>query len=151
MEAERFDQRLASKASILTCMNGPFERIILFMLRYFLFVALGSGLVIHTDIFFFLWQPANGEHDKQVISVVDVAYGGENGFNQAIEQSSEVLGNVKFIQEKKVIQKYFDEISQVRIKPISIFEDYLCVPSSGLSSRKVIQKELLAQCKFGSS
>lgn len=48
----------------------------------------------------------------KVISIVDVSYGGENGFNQAIELSSEVLGSVKFIQEKKVIQKYFDEISQ---------------------------------------
>ncbi|KAJ3055599.1 Electron transfer flavoprotein alpha-subunit [Rhizophlyctis rosea] len=48
----------------------------------------------------------------KVIKLVDVSYGGENGFNQAIELSSEVLQNVKFIQEKKLIQKYFDEISQ---------------------------------------
>ncbi len=34
------------------------------------------------------------------------------GSGQAIELSSEALSNVKFIQEKKVIQKYFDEISQ---------------------------------------
>lgn len=47
----------------------------------------------------------------KVIKVVDVSYGGENGFNQAIELSSETLGNVKFIQEKKLIGKYFDEIS----------------------------------------
>lgn len=48
----------------------------------------------------------------KVIKVVDVQYGGENGFNQAIELSSETLGNVKFIQEKKLIGKYFEEISQ---------------------------------------
>ncbi|KAI8837758.1 Electron transfer flavoprotein alpha-subunit [Chytriomyces hyalinus] len=48
----------------------------------------------------------------KIIKVVDVSYGGENGFNQAIELSQEVLSNVKFIQEKKLIQKYFDEISQ---------------------------------------
>jgi len=48
----------------------------------------------------------------KVIKVVDVSYGGENGFNQAIELSQETLGNVKFIQEKKLINKYFDEISQ---------------------------------------
>lgn len=48
---------------------------------------------------------------SKVIKVVDVSYGGENGFNQAIELSSETLGNVKFIQEKKLIGKYFDEIS----------------------------------------
>lgn len=48
----------------------------------------------------------------KIIKTVDVSYGGENGFNQAIELSAEVLQNVKFIQEKKLIQKYFDEISQ---------------------------------------
>jgi len=48
----------------------------------------------------------------KVIKVVDVSYGGENGFNQAIDLSSESLANVKFVQEKKLIQKYFDEISQ---------------------------------------
>ncbi|KAK9768045.1 translation termination factor eRF1 [Basidiobolus ranarum] len=48
----------------------------------------------------------------KIIKLVDVSYGGENGFNQAIELSGEVLANVKFIQEKKLIQKYFDEISQ---------------------------------------
>ncbi|KAJ3337416.1 Polypeptide release factor (eRF1) in translation termination [Gonapodya sp. JEL0774] len=47
----------------------------------------------------------------KILKVVDVSYGGENGFNQAIELSAEVLANVKFIQEKKLIQKYFDEIS----------------------------------------
>ena len=44
---------------------------------------------------------------------MDVSYGGENGFNQAIELASETLGSVKLIQEKRLLQKYFDEISQV--------------------------------------
>jgi len=48
----------------------------------------------------------------KIIKLVDVSYGGENGFNQAIELSTECLANVKFIQEKKLIGKYFDEISQ---------------------------------------
>ncbi|KAN0115899.1 Peptide Chain Release Factor eRF1/aRF1 [Russula decolorans] len=49
---------------------------------------------------------------SKVIKVVDVSYGGENGFNQAIDLAAESLANVKFVQEKKLIQKYFDEISQ---------------------------------------
>lgn len=48
----------------------------------------------------------------KILKVVDVSYGGENGFNQAIELAAESLANVKFVQEKKLIQKYFDEISQ---------------------------------------
>ncbi|KAH8239566.1 hypothetical protein KR032_005559, partial [Drosophila birchii] len=49
---------------------------------------------------------------SKVIKLVDVSYGGENGFNQAIELAAESLQNVKFIQEKKLIGRYFDEISQ---------------------------------------
>ena len=48
----------------------------------------------------------------KVIKVVDVSYGGENGFNQAIELCAETLANVKFIQEKRLISRYFEEISQ---------------------------------------
>ncbi|KZV83611.1 peptide chain release factor eRF/aRF subunit 1 [Exidia glandulosa HHB12029] len=48
----------------------------------------------------------------KVIRVVDVSYGGENGFNQAIELAGDSLSNVKFVQEKKLIQHYFDEISR---------------------------------------
>eukprot|EP00092_Neocalanus_flemingeri_P029709 GFUD01032257.1.p1 GENE.GFUD01032257.1~~GFUD01032257.1.p1 ORF type:complete len:465 (+),score=109.95 GFUD01032257.1:83-1396(+) len=48
----------------------------------------------------------------KIIKMVDVSYGGENGFNQAIELSAECLSNVKFIQEKKLIGRYFEEISQ---------------------------------------
>lgn len=48
----------------------------------------------------------------KVIKIVDVSYGGENGFSQAIELAAESLQNVKFIKEKKLIAEYFDEISQ---------------------------------------
>ncbi|KAI9593745.1 peptide chain release factor eRF1/aRF1 [Syncephalis fuscata] len=53
----------------------------------------------------------DGRLQAKVLKLVDVSYGGENGFNQAIELSGEVLSNVKFVQEKKLIQQYFDEIS----------------------------------------
>lgn len=43
----------------------------------------------------------------KIIKLVDVSYGGENGFNQAIELAAESLQNVKFIQEKKLIGKTF--------------------------------------------
>lgn len=57
-----------------------------------------------SDMFDFRLQP-------KIIQIVDVSYGGENGFNQAIELAADSLANVKFVQEKKLIQKYFDEIS----------------------------------------
>jgi len=55
------------------------------------------------------WDPRLA---AKVLKVVDVSYGGENGFNQAIELSAEVLSNVKFIKEKKLISTYFEQISQ---------------------------------------
>jgi len=48
----------------------------------------------------------------KILQTVDISYGGENGFNQAIELSADALGNVKFIQEKKLLLKYFDEITR---------------------------------------
>jgi peptide chain release factor subunit 1 len=47
----------------------------------------------------------------KVLKVVDVSYGGENGFNQAVEMAQECLTNVKFVQEKKILSKFFEEIS----------------------------------------
>ncbi|KAH7827679.1 putative Eukaryotic peptide chain release factor subunit 1-2 [Monocercomonoides exilis] len=48
----------------------------------------------------------------KIIKIVDVAYGGENGFNQAINLASDTLSNVHFVQEKALLQQYFDEIGQ---------------------------------------
>jgi peptide chain release factor subunit 1 len=47
-----------------------------------------------------------------VVKVVDVSYGGENGFNQAIELASDTLKGVKLVREKKLLARYFSEISQ---------------------------------------
>ena len=41
----------------------------------------------------------------KVLKLVDISYGGEQGFSQAIELAAEVLSNVKFVQEKKLIGK----------------------------------------------
>lgn len=49
---------------------------------------------------------------KIVLKLVDVSYGGEQGFNQAIEMSADTLSNVKLMKEKKLLQKFMDEISQ---------------------------------------
>ncbi|KAF5199891.1 Eukaryotic peptide chain release factor subunit 1-1 [Thalictrum thalictroides] len=50
----------------------------------------------------------------KILNVVDVSVGGEKGFTQAIERSSKVLSNVKFVQEKRLLSKFFEEISQDR-------------------------------------
>jgi peptide chain release factor subunit 1 len=79
---------------------------------------------------------------SKVIKVVDVSYGGENGFNQAIELSSETLSNVKFIQEKKLINAYFDEISQDTGKVCYGVEDTLKALELGACETLVVFENL---------
>lgn len=62
---------------------------------------------------------------KAVIKTVDVSYGMDPGFNQAIELSVEALANVKLVQEKKLLQRYFDEISQDTGKYCFMVQDTL--------------------------
>ena len=47
-----------------------------------------------------------------VMKVVDISYEGELGFNQAIELSQDALKNVKFIHEKKILEKFYEEIAK---------------------------------------
>lgn len=55
-----------------------------------------------------------GEHPGHLQALTGRCHaGGENGFSQAIELASDTLSNVKFVQEKRLISKFFDEISQV--------------------------------------
>jgi peptide chain release factor subunit 1 len=60
-----------------------------------------------------------------LLKIVDVSYGGENGFNQAIELSADTLKGVKFVQEKKIITKYFEEVAQDTGKVCYGIEDTL--------------------------
>lgn len=47
-----------------------------------------------------------------VIKVVDVAHPGDVGLNQAIDLSADSLSTVKLVQEKKLVQGFFDQIAQ---------------------------------------
>eukprot|EP01112_Ceratiomyxa_fruticulosa_P022560 TRINITY_DN829_c0_g3_i1.p1 TRINITY_DN829_c0_g3~~TRINITY_DN829_c0_g3_i1.p1 ORF type:complete len:519 (+),score=113.82 TRINITY_DN829_c0_g3_i1:214-1557(+) len=75
-----------------------------------------SGLIVAGSADFKSELSASDMFDQRlravILKIVDVSYGGDNGFNQAIELSAEVLQNVKFIQEKKLISAFFEEISQ---------------------------------------
>lgn len=53
---------------------------------------------------------------KVVLQTVDVSYGGEQGFNQAIELAANTLGEVKLVQEKKLLQVRAAEIFLYRTK-----------------------------------
>lgn len=49
---------------------------------------------------------------EKIIKTVDISYGNEKGFDEAIKLSADLLTNVKLVQEKKLLQRYFDEVEQ---------------------------------------
>jgi len=81
----------------------------------------------------------------KIIKIVDVSYGGDNGFNQAIELSAEVLQNVKFIQEKKLISKFFDEIAQDTGKYCYGVRDTLAALDMGAVDTLIVWENLETQ------
>lgn len=62
---------------------------------------------------------------KIVLKMIDVSYGGEQGFNQAIESAADTLSNVKLMKEKKLLQSYMEEISMDTGKYCFMVEDTL--------------------------
>lgn len=77
-----------------------------------------------------------------VLGVVDVSYGGENGFNQAIELSADILSNVKFVQEKRLIGKFFEEISQDTSKYVFGVKDTLVCLDMGAVETLLVWENL---------
>lgn len=73
------------------------------------------GIVIagSADLKFVMQQSDHFEPrlKDRIITTVDVSYGFDQGFNQAISLAADSLTNVKFVQEKKVIGKFFEEIA----------------------------------------
>lgn len=49
---------------------------------------------------------------KIIVKIVDISYGGESGFNEAINHTTELLSGVKLVQEKKIIKEFFEEIEK---------------------------------------
>ena len=79
---------------------------------------------------------------RQSIATVDVSYGGVVGFNQAIELSSDALGNVKLLDEKKLLSTYFDQISQDTGKYVCSVEDTMTALELGAVETLILHEDL---------
>lgn len=77
-----------------------------------------------------------------VMKIVDVSYGGENGFNQAIELASDCLANIKFIREKKLLSAYFSEIAKDSGKYCFGVKDTLTALEQGAVSDLIVYEDL---------
>jgi len=76
-----------------------------------------------------------------IVAVVDIQYGGESGFNQAIHLTRDSLGNLKFVHEQKVISRLFDEISRDGHYSIGV-EDTMYALINGLLDNLIIWNDL---------
>lgn len=77
-----------------------------------------------------------------VVATVDIAYGGENGFNQAIELTSEILKSVKFVHEKKILTRFYDEIAKDTGKYVFGIKDTIEAMENGTIDTLIIHDEL---------
>jgi len=78
---------------------------------------------------------------KVVLSVVDLQYNGDAGLNQAITLCSPLLANVKIVQEREILSKFFDNISRNGKYCIGI-EDTLYALTSGMIETLLLWKQL---------
>jgi len=76
-----------------------------------------------------------------VVAVVDIQYGGDSGFSQAVRLTKESLGNLKFIHEQDIISKLFDEIHRDGQYAIGI-EDTMYALTNGLLENLIIWNDL---------
>jgi len=77
-----------------------------------------------------------------VIKIVDVSYGGENGFSQAIELSADALANVKFMREKKLLANYYNEIARDTGKYVFGVNETIKALESGAVEELIVWEDL---------
>lgn len=77
-----------------------------------------------------------------IIKILDVAYGGESGFYQAIELSSEELSNIKFIQEKQIVDRFLTEVAMDSMKYAFGLTDVLKAMEMGASETVILWENL---------
>lgn len=88
------------------------------VVEYFTHYFMENGLLKVTSLIFAgcagfkheLAKKLDPRVNEKILAFVDVQYGGENGFHQAIELSSNILKNTKFVEEQKILQSFFDQI-----------------------------------------
>ena len=85
---------------------------------------------------------------EKVLQIVDIAYGGSAGFNQAINLSSECLGNIRFIQEKKLILQFFTEIQMDSGKVCFMLTDTMKALEMGAVETLIVWEQFKEECKI---
>lgn len=77
-----------------------------------------------------------------VLGTFDVSYGMDNGFSQAINEAADCLKDVKFVQEKKIIGKFYEEIAQDTGKVVFGVDDTLKAMEMGSLDRMILFEDI---------
>ncbi|CAB4291335.1 unnamed protein product [Prunus armeniaca] len=106
-----------------------------------------KGLILAGSADFKTKLSESGRFDPRlrvkILKVVDISYGGEEGFNQAIKMSEEILSNVKFIQEQHLLGKYFEEVNQDTGKYVVGVDDTLKALEMGAIKILIVYENLV--------
>lgn len=78
----------------------------------------------------------------KIMKVLDISYGGERGFNQAIELAFDVLSNMNVVKEKRLIGKFFEEINQDTGKYVFGVDDTVKALEMGIVQTLIIWEDL---------
>jgi len=87
----------------------------------------------------------------KVLQIVDIAYGGTAGFNQAINLSTECLGNIRYIQERKLIVQFFTEIQIDSGKTCFMLPDTMKALEMGAVETLLVWENFPEECKIVNS
>lgn len=80
-----------------------------------------------------------------VLTTLDISYGGEAGFSQAIKYSQEILLNVRYLEEIKLLSNYFDELNRDTQKICYGMSDTIYALESGVLDTLIVWENLKLQ------
>jgi peptide chain release factor subunit 1 len=83
-----------------------------------------------------------------VIAIIDIAYGGMAGFNQAIHLTSEAMGNVRFTQERRLICQFMTEIQMDSGKICYTIPDTIKALEMGAVEKLIVWEQLPTECRI---
>lgn len=78
----------------------------------------------------------------KILKIIDISYGGEAGFREAISASADLLGNLKLVKEKDLINEYFDHINKNTGMYCFGIKDTMTALENGAVEKLIIWDEL---------
>ncbi|KAJ3272408.1 Polypeptide release factor (eRF1) in translation termination [Terramyces sp. JEL0728] len=105
-----------------------------------------SGIIIAGNADFKSMLMNCGKFDQRikekVLKIVDISYGGRQGLKEAINLSSELLSNVKIVNEVALLKKFFGEITLDNAKICFGIKDTVIALEAGAVETLIVYGEL---------